>query len=217
MKKMCIYIVVVLVTAIFSNVYGQGTPPPGAGDRDLRDNNVRSRSNELERIDREARQNEAKKNNPSQNSTQSAEDRLAVKYDEIKNDFELIQQSQSLIIDSYTKGEKINYAQISKSSQDMNKSAMRLNSNLFPVAKAENPNVKKDDKMEKTPKTPKSVRDMIIDLDNTIGSFTASSMFQNLRVVDTEVSEKARLDLEKIIELSLALNAETQKITNGGK
>ncbi len=213
---MFIFIVVVLVTAIVSNVYGQGTPP-GAGDRDLRDNNVKSRSNELERIDREARQNEAKKNNPSQNSTQSAEDRLAVKYDEIKTDFELIQQSQSLIIDSYTKGEKINYAQISKFSQDMNKSAMRLNSNLFPVAKAENPNVKKDDKMEKTPKTPKSVRDMIIDLDNTIGSFTASSMFQNLRVIDTEVSEKARLDLEKIIELSLALNAETQKITNGGK
>ena len=78
--------------------------------------------------------------------------------------------------------------------------------------KVESSDAKKEEKTEKEMKTPKSVREMIVDLDNTIGSFATSPMFQNLRAADPANSEKARLDLERIIELSGLLNEETRKI-----
>jgi len=95
---------------------------------------------------------------------------------------------------------------------------VRLSSNLFPAVEIPDAEKEKkqDDTKEEASKPAKSVRDLIIDLDNTIGSFASSPMFKNLRMVDETVSEKARLNLEKIIELSAALTAEAQKV-NAGK
>lgn len=213
MKKLFILTVIILATAAFSNVSAQVTPP-GAGDKDLRDTNVKGRSNELERIKRDAEKPKKRsKNNAAQNSNANQpEDVLAVKYEEIKTDYEQIQLSQDSIIKAYQSGNKIDYGQIGKSSSEINKSAMRLNSNLFPPAIVENPTAKKQGKTEKENKTPKSVRDIIVDLDSTIGSFATSSMFQNLRAVDQTISEKTRLDLERIIKLSMNLAAEAEKI-----
>lgn len=53
MKKIIILTATILATATFSTVYAQVTPA-GAGDKDLRDTNVKGRSNELERIKRDA-------------------------------------------------------------------------------------------------------------------------------------------------------------------
>ncbi|MBA4121611.1 MAG: hypothetical protein H0X72_04005 [Acidobacteria bacterium] len=78
--------------------------------------------------------------------------------------------------------------------------------------KIESSDTKKEEKAEKQAKTPISVREIIVDLDNTIGSFVASSMFHNLRAFDPAVSEKTRFDLERIIELSGLLGAEAEKI-----
>lgn len=225
MKKTFILTATILATATFSTVYAQVTPA-GAGDKDLRDTSVKGRSNELERIDRDARKEAGKKKNKSAvNPAEQPEDVLAAKYNEIKTDYEQIQLSEDSIINAYKSGDKIDYEQISKFSSEINKSAIRLNSNLFPptviknpdVKKVESSNAKKEEKTEKEVKTPKSVRDIIVDLDNTIGSFAASSMFQNLRAVDPTVSEKTRLDLEWIIELSGVLNTEAQKMTTTGK
>ncbi len=224
MKKIIFFTVVVL--AGFSNVYAQVTPA-GAGDKDLRDTNVKGRSNEIERIKRDAEKSQkSNKNKTAQNpaAEQPAKDKLAAKYDEIKTDYEQIQLSQDSIIKAYQSSDKIDYGQIDKFSSEINKSAMRLNLNLFPPAvestdskKVENSEAKKEGKAEKEKKTPKSVRDIIVDLDNTIGSFATSAMFQNLRVVDPAVSEKTKLDLERIIELSGLLNAEARKMAATGK
>ncbi len=65
-------------------------------------------------------------------------------------------------------------------------------------------------------KPAKSVRDLIVDLDNAISSFATSPMFRNLRMVDAAVSEKAKLDLEKIIKLSALLDAEARRTTANG-
>lgn len=220
MKKIIILTTTILATATFSTVYAQVTPA-GAGDKDLRDTNVKGRSNELERIKRDAEKSEKRnKNKPAQNSNgDQPVDTLAAKYDEIKTDFERIQQSQDFIINAYKSGEKIDYGQIDKFSLEINKSAIRLNSNLFPpvvensaAKKIESSNTKKEEKAKKQAKAPKSVREIIVDLDNTIGSFVASSMFQNLRAVDPAVSEKTRFDLERIIELSGLLGAEAEKM-----
>ena len=217
MKKLFILIALVGLTAICSNIYAQQAAPPGGGDKDLRDTNVKSRSNELERIDRDAKkQPTGSKNSTPVPATAEAEDKLAAKYGEIKTDYEQIQLSQDAVIKTYQTGGKVDYAQISKSAQEINKSAMRLNSNLFTVPTIENleakGEVKNEEKMEKETKTSRSVRDLIVDLDNAVGSFATSPMFQNLRVVDAKVSEKTRLDLEKIIELSAMLDAEAQKM-----
>ncbi len=217
MKKLLVIIALVFSTAIFSNIYAQVTPP-GVGDKDLRDTDVKKRSVEMDRIERDAKKNAVSA--PSQ-TTAPAEDRLAAKYDEIKADYEQIQLLQDVVIKTYQGSGKIDYAQIGKSALEINRSAARLHSNLFPAPSIENADVKKeeknDDKVKKETKPAKSIRDLIVDLDNTIGRFATSPMFQNLRTVDAAVSDKARLDLEKIVELSELLNAEAQKSAANGK
>lgn len=219
MKKLFILSAILLATA-FLNVSAQVTPP-GAGDKDLRDTNVKGRSNELERIDRDARKEAAKSKNKNTVTVtnEPAEDALAAKYADIKTDYEQIQMAQDSIIKAYQSSGKIDYAQISKLSQDISESARRLNTNLFPApientaaVKAKIADTPKEEKTEKETKKPKSVRDLIVDLDKHIGSFATSPMFLNLRAVDPAVADKTKLDLEKIIELSATLNAEAGKL-----
>lgn len=220
MKNILFLIAFISSTAICSSVYAQVTPPPGAGDKDLRDTDVKRRSIEMERVERDAK----KKGNTASNQTPTApaEDRLAAKYDEIKTDYEQIQLAQDAVVKTYQGSGKIDYAQIGKSATEINRSAVRLHSNLFPAPPTtENADVKQEEKkaekLEKEIKQTKSVRDLIVELDNTIGVFAASPMFQNLRTVDAAVSEKARLDLEKIIELSALLDAEARKSATNEK
>ncbi len=206
MKKLFLSIAFVCSATICPNVYAQ-LAPPGAGDTSLGDNNIKTRSIELERTKRDSRKNG--KSTASQAAAQ-AEDRLTRKYDEIKIDYEQIQKSQDAIIKTYQGKGKIDFAQIGKSALEINQSAVRLHSNLFPAPPTENALVKETETAEETKPT-KNVRDLIVELDNRIGSFAASPMFQNLRTVDAQVSEKAQLDLEKIIELSALLDAAAQK------
>ncbi len=213
MKKIFILSAILSATAFF-NVSAQ-VAPAGAGDKDLRDTNVKGRSNELERVDRQMKKDLKKKKNQSavNQPAEQPEDALAAKYGEIKTDYEQIQLSQDSIIKTYQGSGKIDYAQISKLSQEISKSAVRLNSNLFPAPIVENADAKKNEKeIEKEIEKPKSIRDLIVDLDNAIGSFAISPMFQNLRVVDTAVADKTKLDLNRIIELSAILNAEADKL-----
>lgn len=215
MKKIFGLAAVLCALSFVFSVQAQIAPPAGGGDRDLRDTNVKGRSNELERINRAAGKESKKKNDEKSNAQtpQPAEDKLALKYPEIKEDYELMQTAQTAIIQAYTNGEKINYAQLVKSSADVNKSAVRLSANLFP-APVENAEMKKDDKkaIEK-PAAAKSLRDLIVELDNAVGSFISSPMFQNLRTVDPKVGESAKNDLEKVERLSAELKMEAEKMS----
>ena len=216
MKKILVLTVLVCSTAIGSNIYAQQTPPPGAGDKDLRDTDVKRRSVEMERVERDARK---PNQSPQTQVAKQAEDKLAAKYADIKTDYEQIQLSQDAVVKTYQGAGKIDYAQIGKSALEINNSATRLNSNLFPAPPVEPADAKmevnKDEKAKKETKPAKSVRDLIVELDNAVGSFTTSPMFQNLRVVDAAVSAKAKLDLEKIIEVSSILNKQAQKMDSG--
>lgn len=219
MKQILFLTALVFSTAFYSNLYGQ-TAPVVSGDKDLRDTDVKSCSVEMERVDREFKKDgKSRKPETSKTKDSKTEDKSAAKYAEIKSDFEQIQLSQDAIIKAYQTGEKIDYALIGRSALEMNKSAARLNSNLFLTPEEEKKAAEKGkkDETENKPKPAKSVRDLIVDLDNAIGSFATSPMFQNLRTVDPEVSAKARLDLEKIIELSASLDAEARKMETGAK
>lgn len=216
-KRIVLLAALLVVAAGFSNVFGQVTPA-GAGDRDLRDSNVRGRSNELERVKRDAEKPEKSgKNKKSEAVTSEAaapEDALAAKYSEIKDDFEQIQQSQTAIVNAYTGGEKADYKQIAELSEKINRRTIRLSANLFAPPAVSEPNGGKDTSAAKEIKAPSGIKEIIVELDNRIGSFVSNSIFQNLRTVDLEASEKARLDANRIIELSRSLSTEARKTAN---
>lgn len=217
MKKLLILSALLISTAIGSNTYAQRDPPPGAGDKDLRDTDVKRRSIEMERIERDARKpNRSPQAEATATAAAQAEDKLAAKYADIKSDYEQIQLAQDAVIKTYQGAGKIDYAQIGKSALEINQSATRLESNLFPALPVEQPDAKtetkNEEKAKKETKPAKSVRDLIVELDNAVGSFATSPMFQNLRVVDVAISAKAKLDLEKIIELSAMLSTESKKM-----
>ncbi len=219
MKKLFILIALIGLTAIYSNVDAQQIAPPGASDKDLGDKNIKTRSIELERVDRDAHKtdNGTTNNAAPNNSGSSPEDKLAAKYGEIKTDYEQMQLSEDAIIKAYQGSGNVDYAQIGKSALEIHKSAMRLNVNLFPPPIALGDEEKAAPKPTKETKTTKSVRDLIVELDTAIGSFTTSSMFQNLRLIDPKVAIKAQSDLKKITELSATLNTEAKKMANQGK
>lgn len=172
--------------------------PPGAGDKSLEDRNVKGRSTELERISRDAKK-----------APKLSKENQELQFREVKEDFEQIQLSQTEIVSGYTKSKTIDYGKIADNADKMNTGGKRLMGNLFPVVE-----VKKGEKKE--PKTaapmPTEIKDLIVDLDNAIGAFTASPMFTNPQVVNTEENKKARAELEKIINLSAALKTESEKL-----
>ena len=63
MKKILI-LTIVIFAAAFSEVSAQ-IAPPGGSDSNLRDTDIKGRSNELERIDRDARKETSKKKDKS--------------------------------------------------------------------------------------------------------------------------------------------------------
>lgn len=197
MKTIFFSILVTSAVAFFSPVQAQLTPA-GAGDKDLRDNNIRMRSAEMERVKREA----AKVDSPSFAALNTEID---LKFPQIKEDFEGMQLSQEAIIKAYTTGEKINYATIELAAESINKNAKRLDSNLF-AAKADN-------KEEKTKENEAvNLKKLIVELDNVIGRLVASKMFLNLKVVDPDVARRTRIDLVTMMELTEKLAKEAKSL-----
>ena len=197
MKKSLLSILLIFAASIFSNIYAQITPP-GAGDKDLRDNGIRMRSVEIERIKREANKGGA------QSSLINVE--IESKFKQIKEDFEGIQISQAAIVKAYTTGAKIDYPLIETSAKDVHKRAKRLDRSIF----VEDTEIEGDEKEKEEKKI--TIRDMIVELDNMIGSFVSNQMFANLKVVDQTVAKGAKADLNKIIKLSEKLSQESGKM-----
>lgn len=187
----------VLILSVCANAQNVPPPPTPIAEKDVRENTTKMRSIELERIKRESQKNRRVE------STKEREIRFA----KIKKDFEDIQKLQDSIIKTYTTGKTINYPKISKAAANMRKNALRLDENLFGAKQ------KKEDKNKRSKNSKqKSVRDLIIELDNAIGKFIKSPIFQNTKVVDSEVSKKAQSELEEIMRLSNMLSLEADKM-----
>lgn len=205
MKKSILLFLMVSAAAVFSNVAAQQETPAGAGDKSLRDESIRMRSIDLERAKRDA---DKTKSAPTAGVTASINADIDKKFPQIKEDFEGIQNHQAAIIKAYTTGESIDYKQIKTSADEINERAKRLDGNLFAEKAAE----KKADSKENDDKKTREIKDLIVELDNAIGDFTTSPMFQNLRVVNPEVAGKTQTDLVKIMETSKILSKEAGKM-----
>jgi hypothetical protein len=187
-----------------SGVYAQaGIAPPGASDKNLENRDIKGRSVELERIRRDA--DKANQNAQPQQIPKE-------KFEEIKQDFENIQRLQSEIINAYTMSKQINYAKISDDAGQMNKSSLRLESNLFPVVDKKDKKKSKEKTVAELP-LPQDIKGLIVELDNTLAAFVGNAMFTNPQVVNSADHAKAQADIEKIIRLSAALNQEAEKAT----
>lgn len=209
MKKFPFLILFIFTASVFSSVLGQAAPPgagtpAGAGDKNLGDNAIKTRSVEMERMKKEARQAEAASFAPVNKD-------IVARFPQIKEDFEGIQIFQTTIVTAYTTGKAVDYVLIGVSAEGMNKKAKRLDSNLFAASSdKEGEKAKADKDPQKTEKT-QTVRELIIDLDKAVGDFVSSPIFGNIRVIEPEVAVKTREDLIKIMQLSDSLYAEAKK------
>lgn len=181
-------------------VLGQ-VPPPVADNANPQDRGLKDRSVDMERVKRDEKKGVA--------TGKPGEAVAETKFNEIKEDFEQIQVTQSEIVEAYQKSGKIDYQFISTRAERISKRGTRLKENLFP------PPPQKDDKKKKkknkdqepvevaeTRRVPEDVKTLIADIDNTLALFVANAMFSNTRVVNADDHAKAKSDLEHIVELS---------------
>ncbi len=181
-----------ILFVFFANIAAQNIPgvPNGSVNKDSRDdydNGIRLRSMELERIKKESYRSAAAK--------KSAENRR-INYSQIEKDFELLQKLENEIVKTYVTGKEINYTLIGEFAFKLNETAKRLEENLVLVSE------KAPKKSKEKKSSSKDIKDLIVDLDRLIGSFTTNPIFQNLNILETKNAEKAELDLQSIIYLS---------------
>ncbi len=210
MLKITLSVFLILAASAFSSVFGQGAPagagtPPGGGDKNLADDGIKARSVELERAKQELKKAEATQFAPINKQ-------ISAKFPRIKEDFEGIQISQAAIIKAYTMGKTIDYALIESSAEDVSERAKQLDSNLFAVSTEKKGQPAPDQEAEEKAGTPKSLPDLIVELDNAIGRFVASKLFANIKVIEPDVAVSTRTDLINIVHLSEKLAAEAKRL-----
>ena len=203
-KKANIFIMTILFTGCLYGVVAQEPPPPTtpsiADNASPFDNSIKMRSVELERIKREA----------EKTATLRRDNGTELKFSLIKEDFEGIQKEQMSIVEAYMNSESIDYKAISKSSNKITEMAVRLRANVFiSEQSAIADNVLSE---EVNPFVGKSVRDLIVVLDNAIGEVVLSPMWQKLKVVDADVSNAVEASLVNVINASSALWGESDKM-----
>jgi len=198
---------VVCLIALTGSAWPQREAPPGASDKGAMDRSSKERSIELERIKRDA-------NKPDAKGQQSPAPDAAAKFEEIKADFEGLQRRQDEIVKAYTTGKQPDLEKIDSDSEQMNKHAVRLETNLF--SQMEEQKGKKKSKENKTVDPPavplpQDLKTLIVEQDNTLASFVSNPMFVNPQVANVTDSAKARADLKKLILLIAALRSEAGK------
>ena len=198
---------VVCLIALTGSAWSQREAPPGASDKGAMDRSSKERSIELERIKRDA-------NKPDAKGQQSPAPDAAAKFEEIKADFEGLQRRQDEIVKAYTTGKQADLEKIVSDSEQMNKHAVRLETNLFPPMEEQKGKKKpKENKTVDPPAAslPQDLKTLIVEQDNTLASFVSNPMFANPQVANVTDSAKAHADLKKLILLTAALRSEAGK------
>ncbi|MEK7724023.1 MAG: hypothetical protein AAB336_06730, partial [Acidobacteriota bacterium] len=193
--------VILCIVFLSINIFGQGTPPAVSDNANISDNSLKMRSAELEKTKRDETVAAAAKFAPINKD-------IVARFPQIKEDFEGLQMAQAAIITAYTTGKKIDYSLIETSANEILKKAKRLDSNLF----SPQTEIIEDDPAKKDEKKQKTIRDLIVELDNTIGSFVSSKIFGNIKIIEPEVAIKTRTDLIKIEKLSIELANDSAKL-----
>lgn len=179
-----------LLTVSVAATPAQNTPEQAILEARDQFSDIKNRSIELERTKRDAY-----KQRVSNDST--------LKFPEIKEDFEQIQNVNSDLFKLISAATPVDYAAVFKFVSEINRRAVRLKSNLFSAET----NTKNKRQIAAAPQ---DIKTLAVDLDKSINDFVHSSIFQNVKLVNTEDSLKAQKDLETVINLSSAIKIKTK-------
>ena len=181
-KHLFLMTIAVLASAVWSSANAQ--LPVGVGTGGRRDKSIEDkyRSDEMERLRREA-------NTPLY--------RPATRFPQIKEDFERIQVLNSELLQANNANAGMDHSRVLDAAAEIRKRASRLKSNLFP-----SPSNTRSKQIEKQSKERQDLKSLLTDLDKAITSFVHNPMFENTRVINPQDSERAERELEKIIILS---------------
>jgi hypothetical protein len=195
--KKIVFLAIVLLTGVPAWVSAQGPPPPTpVAEADLRDNTIKMRHIELERL----------KQGNGRVRPDGFEKEKEIRFAETREHFESIQKLQDSIVKTYKTGKKIDYHRISRLASNIRKKSGWLDENLF-GAKPED--ASEPEPVENAEK--KGLRELIIELDAAIGTFVKSPMFRDSKTVDTKISQSAHVDLRLVMKLSRLLSLEAAK------
>ena len=166
--------------------------PPGAGTGGRRDKSIEDkyRSDEMERVRREAVR-------PA--------DRPTTRFPQIKEDFERIQVINSDLLQAHNSNAGLDYDRISDAAAEIRKRATRLKSNLFPAASKD-----RTKEIEQQSEERQDLKSLLTQLDEAIITFVHNPMFENTRLVNPDDSQKAERELEKVINLSAKARKESR-------
>ena len=158
--------------------------PQGVGSGDRKDKSIEDkfRSDEMERVRRAGHT----RGTP-----------MVTRFPEIKEDFERIQVINSDVLQTFPSDAAFDYERLSAAAAEINKRAIRLKSNLFPSelkARAEQGGQESKEQQD--------LKSLLNELDATITRFVHNPMFENTRVVNPQDSERAKKELQNIINLS---------------
>lgn len=187
MNQILLFVLIISVSAVLSATAQLPPHPVPIVEVDVRDNSIRMRSAELERIKRESEK-------PIVDLSGKEGE---IKFARIKADFESIQKTQNSIVKAFTNEKTIDYASIGDGAKTIRNRAVQLNTNLFGASpeKPEKTNISRTGEQ-------RNVRILIVELDDAIASFVNNEIFRNIRVVDRHASEDAQRNLQEIMKLS---------------
>jgi hypothetical protein len=194
---------VFFLTFLASSITAQYVSPVPVMEKEVRDgSSTKMRSMELDRAKREAGVNPIEKFGPA----------AVNNFLEIKQDFEKIQVLEGNIVKVYTRGKVIEYARLAAFSAELNASAARLKRNLFSLPKKDGEDVPEESKQDEE-KLPGDVKNLIVELDDTLGAFIGNPIFSTSKKSGREEKAKAEASLERLIKVSEALRQEAEKQT----
>jgi hypothetical protein len=192
--RLCSAAALLVLSAVSAPAQTVGTPGgTNMGTGNPRDRSVEEkfRSDEIERVKRDAEKSGARPD-PA--------------FPRIKDDFERIQLINSGVLQVRSSGGAFDYARIYDAAGEIKKRAARLSASLFPGDAASGPKEKSEPRAQSS-----EMKSLLKELDGAISDFVTNPMFRNLRVVDTQSSAKARRDLEKIVRLSAMVRREADR------
>jgi hypothetical protein len=194
-RRFCLTAAFLILSATATTAQNTGTPG-GLFSGNPKDRAVEEklRSDEIERVKRDAEKPEKKSS-----STEAT-------FPQIKEDFERIQIINIRELQTQDSGVPLDYARISAAASEIKKRAARLKENLFSSDSEQLAEEKKKESEEA-----QDLKSLLAELDGAISVFVRNPMFRNLRVVNAQNSAKARHQIERIIKLSARVRQEAEK------
>lgn len=202
----------VLIATMCLGVAAQ-VPTPVRPDPFTDNENIKTRSIELERVKRES----------DKRDTYGSVQTSTATFVEIGQDFEKIQKLQNAIVSIYTRSKVIDFEKLALNAGALSSTGIRLKMKLFPESNnAKDERISKDKKSESVTTAvingakwplPTDVETLIVELDNELSAFVSNPIFANPKVVDLKDNLKAEALLERMILLSAALRESAARST----